>query len=62
MSMLVKAEYMQMPQTVEVFNNTDLIMRKNIQQEQRNNEGGEPYTVYVCDEAQYKLNENIPKE
>ena len=62
MPMLVKAEYMQMPQTVEVFDNTDLIMRKNIQQEQRNNEGGEPYTVYICDEVQYKLNENIPKE
>lgn len=58
-----KAEYTQMPQNVEVFSNTDLIIRKDIKQEERINlENETPYTVYTCDEIQVRMNEDIPKE
>lgn len=58
-----RAEYTQMPQNVEVFSNTDLIIRKDIKQEKRtDSENGIPYTVYTCNEIQVRMNEDIPKE
>lgn len=52
-----RESYVQRPQEVETFlvsNGTDIILRKNIEEvtKESTEEGGEPYTVWECDELQ----------
>ena len=45
------------PEAVEVFrvgDDTDLILRKNIEKQQMTDDEGKAYTVYACDERQVR--------
>jgi len=53
----MKEIYSFQPETVEVFrvgDDTDLILRKNIEKQQMTDDEGKAYTVYACDERQVR--------
>lgn len=54
----MKEIYPFQPDAVEVFrvgNETDMILRKDIEKQEKSDEGGEKYTVYACDERQQRV-------
>ena len=53
----MKEIYSFQPEAVEVFrvgDDTDLILRKNIEKQQMTDDEGKAYTVYACDERQVR--------
>lgn len=53
----MKETYSFQPEAVEVFrvgDDTDLILRKNIEKQQMTDDEGKAYTVYACDERQVR--------
>lgn len=53
----MKEIYSFQPEAVEVFrvgDDTDLILRKNIERQQMTDDEGKAYTVYACDERQVR--------
>lgn len=53
----MKEVYSFQPEAVEVFrvgDDTDLILRKNIEKQQMTDDEGKAYTVYACDERQVR--------
>lgn len=53
----MKEIYSFQPESVEVFrvgDDTDLILRKNIEKQQMTDDEGKAYTVYACDERQVR--------
>lgn len=53
----MKEIYSSQPEAVEVFrvgDDTDLILRKNIEKQQMTDDEGKAYTVYACDERQVR--------
>lgn len=53
----MKEIYSFQPEAVEVFrvgDDTDLILRKNIEKQQMTDDEGKTYTVYACDERQVR--------
>lgn len=53
----MKEIYSFQPEAVEVFrvgDDTDLILRKNIEKQQMTDDEGKAYTVYTCDERQVR--------
>lgn len=53
-----------MPDTVEVHRVgkwTDVILRKNIEQAERIEDVGDTYTVYECDEVQFRYSGRLTK-
>lgn len=54
----MKETYPFKPKAVEVFrvgNKTDMILRKDITQQEKTDDGGKMYIVYECDERQQRV-------
>jgi len=61
-----KQEYLKKPAAVEVYrlgDKTDVIIRQNITKVKKTNEdAGKSYTVYECDEVQYRYSGIVTKD
>lgn len=60
----MKQQYCNMPDIVEVHqvsNGTDVILRKNIEQAERMEDGRNVYSVYECDEVQFRYPGTLTK-
>lgn len=61
----MKEIYSFRPEEVEVFrvgDDTDLILRKNIEKQQMTDDEGKAYTVYACDERQVRYDGTLTAE